>query len=110
MYKLYEKYEDQMEVKLSNLPSCDKYKINSNKTNSLWQFLFVKPLAFIILKVGLLFKNIGMTHAYLGLSVILIGLLNKKLGQVILNKSKIYDLSKKYGFYFMYISIRIFYS
>ena len=75
MYKLYEKYEDQMEVKLSNLPSCDKYKINSNKTNSLWQFLFVKPLAFIILKVGLLFKNIGMTHAYLGLSVILIGLL-----------------------------------
>ena len=75
MYELYEKYEDQMEVKLSNLPSCDKYKINSNKTNSLWQFLFVKPLAFIILKVGLLFKNIGMTHAYLGLSVILIGLL-----------------------------------
>ena len=32
MYKLYEKYEDQMEVKLSNLPSCDKYKITSNKT------------------------------------------------------------------------------
>ena len=75
MYRLYEQYEDQMDIKLSKLPSCDKYKITSNKTNSLWQFLFVKPLAYIILKVGLLFKNIGLKNAYLGVSVMLIGIL-----------------------------------
>ncbi|MDD5865201.1 MAG: YidC/Oxa1 family membrane protein insertase [bacterium] len=74
-YNLYEKYEDQMDIKLSKLPSCDEFKLNSNKTNSLWQFLFVKPLAYIILKVGSLFKNIGLTNSYLGISVMLIGLL-----------------------------------
>ncbi|MGN1379353.1 MAG: YidC/Oxa1 family membrane protein insertase [Bacilli bacterium] len=74
-YKLYEQYEEQMDIKLSKLPSCDEFKINSNKTNSLWQFLFVKPLAYIILKVGNLFKKIGLTNSYLGISVMLIGLL-----------------------------------
>lgn len=74
-YKLYTEYEDQLTHKLEKLPTCDNYKINSNKTNSLWQFLFVKPLAYIILKVGALFKNMGLTNSYLGISVILIGLL-----------------------------------
>ena len=74
-YNLYEKYEDQMDIKLSKLPSCDNFKISSNKTSSLWQFLFVKPLAFLILKVGNLFKHIGLSNSYLGISVMLIGLL-----------------------------------
>lgn len=74
-YNLYEKYEDQMDIKLSELPSCDKFKLSSNKTSSLWQFLFVKPLAFLILKVGNLFKHIGLSNSYLGISVMLIGLL-----------------------------------
>lgn len=75
MYKLYEKYEDQMVVKLNKLPKCENFKITSNKTKSLWQFLFVKPLAYLILKLGALFKSWGMTKAYLALSLIIIGLL-----------------------------------
>lgn len=74
-YKLYEKYESQMKVKLSKLPDCDEYKMNSTKTTSLWQFLFVKPLAYLILKLGNLFKYLGMTKAYLGVSLMVIGLL-----------------------------------
>lgn len=74
-YKLYEKYEDQLDNKLSDLPECSEFKINSNKTSSLWEFLFVKPLAYIILKLGNVFKNWGMTKAYLGLSLIIIGIL-----------------------------------
>ena len=31
VYKLYEKYEDQMKFKLSKLPECNKFKITSNK-------------------------------------------------------------------------------
>ena len=74
-YKLYEKYESDMTVKLSKLPECSKFKINSNKTSSLWQFLFVKPLAFIILKLGYLLKSWGLKKSFLGVSLMLIGLL-----------------------------------
>lgn len=73
-YKLYKKYEDQLDVKLSKLPECEDFKITSNKTKSLWQFLFVKPLAYLILKLGNVFKSWGMTKAYLGLSLMIIGL------------------------------------
>ena len=75
IYKLYEEYEDQMSPKLSKLPECNKFKITSNKTRSVWQFLFVKPLAYIILKLGYVFKSWGLTKSYLGLSLIIIGLL-----------------------------------
>ena len=75
IYKLYEKYEDQMSPKLSKLPACNKFSIISNKTRSVWQFLFVKPLAYIILKLGYLFKSWGLTKSYLGLSLIIVGLL-----------------------------------
>lgn len=75
IYKLYEKYEDQLENKLSQLPDCSKFKVNSNKTSSLWQFLFVKPLAYIILQLGNLLKSIGLTRAYLGVSLIIIGII-----------------------------------
>ena len=75
IYKLYEEYEDQMTNKLSKLPECSKFKVTSNKTKSIWQFIFVKPLAFLILKLGYVFKGWGLTKAYLGLSLIVIGLL-----------------------------------
>ena len=75
VYALYEKYEDQLNIKLSDLPECNAFKVNSNKTSSLWQFLFVKPLAYIILKLGYWFESIGLTKSYLGVSLMLIGLL-----------------------------------
>ena len=74
-YKLYEKYESQMTIKLSKLPECSEFKINSNKTKSLWQFIFVKPLAYLILKLGNVFKSWGLSKAYLGVSLMIIGLL-----------------------------------
>ncbi|MBQ6840876.1 MAG: YidC/Oxa1 family membrane protein insertase [Bacilli bacterium] len=74
-YKLYEKYEDQLEVKLNKLPECEDFKVNSVKNNSLWQFLFVKPLAYLILKLGYLLESIGFTKSYLGISVMIIGII-----------------------------------
>ena len=74
-YKLYKKYEKQMKYKLEKLPECKKFKTNSNKTTSLWQFLFVKPLAYLILKLGYVFKSWGATKAYLGISLMIIGLI-----------------------------------
>ncbi len=74
-YKLYEEHQDQMKFKLDKLPECSKFTITSTKNTSLWETVFVKPLAFLILKLGNVFKGWGMTKAYLGLSLIIIGLL-----------------------------------
>ena len=68
LFDLYKKYEKQMDVKLKDLPTCDNFKVNSGKYRSLWNSIFVKPLAFVILKLGKLIKNYGV-------SVMLIGLL-----------------------------------
>ena len=68
LYRLYEKYNDELEIPLEKLPECSEYKINSNESTGIWEFLFVKPLAFLILKLGDLIGNMGI-------SLILIGLL-----------------------------------
>ncbi len=68
LYKIYEEYNDQLEFKLEELPKCSEFKITSNDSKSLWQFLFVKPVAYLIIKLGTVVNN-------LGISLILIGLL-----------------------------------
>ncbi len=65
---LYEKNEAKMTVKLNKLPSCEEFKPSDLKYVSLWESGFVKPLAWLILKIGSFLKNYG-------LSVMLIGLL-----------------------------------
>jgi len=68
LYKLYKQYDKELNISLDKLPECDEFKLNSNKSSGLWEFLFVKPLAYLILKLGSLVGNMGI-------SVILIGLL-----------------------------------
>ncbi len=68
LYKVYKKHQKQLQVPFNELPDCNKFKINSNESNGLWELLFVKPLAYGILKLGKLVGN-------LGISLILIGLL-----------------------------------
>ena len=54
--KIYEENK----VKLSKLPDCDEFKPLSNY-EGLWTSIFVKPLAWIILKIGKLFNNYGLS-------------------------------------------------
>lgn len=68
LYKLYEQYDDELQTSLSKLPTCSEFKITSNKSSGIWEFIFVKPLAYLILKLGNLIGNMGI-------SLILIGLL-----------------------------------
>lgn len=44
-------------VDADKLPKCSDFKINSGKYEGLWTGLFVKPLAFILLKLGELLNN-----------------------------------------------------
>lgn len=66
---IYEKYEDKLSVKLEDLPECNEIKIYNSKTYSgLWAQLVVMPLAYLIIKLGNLVGNYG-------LSVMLVGVL-----------------------------------
>ena len=52
-------YEDN-KVNLKKLPECKNFKMNSGKYEGLWTTIFVKPLAFVILKIGGIVKNYGI--------------------------------------------------
>ncbi len=62
--KIYENNK----VNLKKLPECKDFKVTSGKYEGLWTSIFVKPLAFVLLKLGMIVKNYGI-------SVILISIL-----------------------------------
>lgn len=47
-------------VELDNLPKCKDFKITSGGYEGIWTTIFVKPLAWVILKIGGLVKNYGL--------------------------------------------------
>lgn len=53
--EIYEEYE----VDIDSLPTCDEFTPLSNY-EGLWTSIFVKPLAWLIIKVGNLVKNYGL--------------------------------------------------
>ena len=75
VYKLYEEYSDQMVIPLDELPECSNFKIKYTKTDGIWSFIFVKPIAWLILRLGNLLKAAGLKKAFLGVSLIIIGVL-----------------------------------
>lgn len=52
-------YEDN-KVDLSKLPKCENLKVFSGNYDGIWTTIFVKPLAFVIVKLGVLFKSYGL--------------------------------------------------
>lgn len=66
--KIYEKNK----VNIEKLPECNEFKITSGKYEGLWTSIFVKPLAFILLKLGELIKNYGVSVIILSLIIRLI--------------------------------------
>ncbi len=68
----YTEYNDSLEVKLEDLPECKTFTPSKLKYKSLWESVFVKPLAFIILKLGYLVKNMGISVMIIGLLIRLI--------------------------------------
>ena len=69
LIKLYTKYDKQMKVSIKKLPECKNFKINSNKSSGIWEFLFVKPLAYLILKLGYAIKNFGLSVMIVGVLI-----------------------------------------
>lgn len=57
--KTVELYE-QNNIKMESLPKCSDFKITSGGYDGIWATIFVRPLAWVIIKVGLLVKNYGL--------------------------------------------------
>ncbi len=67
LQKIYSENPDKLIVDYEKLPECKNLKINSGGYEGLWTSLFVKPLAWIIVKVGLIVKNNGLAIMIVGL-------------------------------------------
>lgn len=72
LYKTYEQYNDKLQVQLEDLPACETYKPKDLEYQGLWESIFVKPLAWIILKLGYLVNNMGISVMIIGLIIRLI--------------------------------------
>ena len=70
LLKIYEKYEEKLEIKVKDLPKCENLKIYDSKNYSgLWAQIFVIPLAWYIVKVGVFFKSYGVAVMLVGLVI-----------------------------------------
>ena len=54
--EIYKKYK----ININSLPDCNKFTPLKNY-EGLWTSLFVKPLAWVIIKIGILLKNYGLS-------------------------------------------------
>lgn len=72
-------YEDNG-IEMSKLPKCSEFKITSGGYEGIWTTIFVKPLAWVILKLGGFVKNYG-------LSIIIITILIRLIMYPITKKS-----------------------
>jgi len=52
---------NQNNIDLSNLPKCQEFKITSGGYEGIWTTIFVKPLAWVIIQIGKLVKNYGLS-------------------------------------------------
>ena len=69
----YKKYEKYMDVKLGDLPKCSAMKVYDKKSyNGLWVQLFVRPLAWVIINLGKLLGNYGISVMVIGIIIRLI--------------------------------------
>jgi len=66
--KIYEKYD----IKIDELPTCEEFNIVSGGYEGVWTTLFVKPLAWIIIKLGEITKNYGFAVIIITLLIRLI--------------------------------------
>lgn len=69
LYSKYKEYDDKLQVNLENLPTCESFTPKKLKYKSLWESIFIKPLAFIILKLGYFINNMGVAVMIIGLLI-----------------------------------------
>ena len=69
--ELVKLYKDN-KVKIDKLDDCDEFSLKLDTKSGLWDNLFVRPLAWILLKLGYLVKNFGLAVILAGIIIRLI--------------------------------------
>jgi len=69
MLRLYEEHSGRIPNQIEDLPSCRSFRINSLGYNGLWEGIFVRPLAWLILFIGQLVRNYGASVMIVGLLI-----------------------------------------
>lgn len=69
LLKIYCENKDNMHVDFDSLKPCAEFKPGDLKYKGLWESIFIKPLAYIIIKLGGLVKNYGLAVVILGLLI-----------------------------------------
>ena len=69
LYNFYKDHEESMITKLDDLPECSEFKPNSLKYQSIWESVFIKPIAWLILKIGELVHNYGVSVMIMSLLI-----------------------------------------
>lgn len=69
LLKIYEENKDRMDVDYKSLKPCSEFKPGDLKYKSLWESMFVKPLGYIIIKLGQFVTNYGLAVIILGVLI-----------------------------------------
>ena len=69
---LYQEYGEQTKINYDDLPLCSEFSLSSNESDGIWEGIFVKPLAWLILKLGYLVNSFGLSVILIGLAIRLI--------------------------------------
>ena len=69
LLNIYLKHDDQLKVSIDKLPKCSHFKVDIKNSNSIWEGLFIKPLAYLIIKLGGVVKNYGISVILIGLAI-----------------------------------------
>lgn len=102
LLNIYRENKDNMDVDFDSLKPCTNYKPSDLKYKGLWESLLIKPLAYVIIKLGILVGNYGLAVIILGIIIrlILFPFTKKTLLQSENMKKaqpKIQKIQKKYG-------------
>ena len=83
LYNFYKEHEGSMQVKLDELPECKEYSPAKTSYNGLWETILVKPIAWLILKLGEFVKNYGLSVMIMSLIIraLMIPLSKKSMAQ-----------------------------
>jgi len=66
----YNEYKDK--INIDELPKCTNFKVSDSKYEGIWETIFVKPLAWIIININKLIGNYGFTILVVGILLRLI--------------------------------------
>ena len=69
LYNFYNEHNDSLETKLEDLPTCNDFKPSDLKYKSLWESVLIKPIAWLILKLGQLVGNFGISVMLMSLLI-----------------------------------------